>query len=83
MNRFKSLKRSILYQKRSILIENISKTIDFNRFISKIDRFYIEFEIDESIKSLKSESTLIDDQIQISDSIRRRRFDSGTLIALA
>ena len=29
------------------------------------------------------ESTLFDDQIRISDSIRRRRFDLGTLIALA
>ena len=57
--------------------------IDYNRFISKIDGFYIKFEIDESIKSLKSELTLIDDQIRISDSIRRRRFDSGMLIALA
>ena len=57
--------------------------IDFNRFISKIDQFYIEFEIDESIKSLKSELTLINDRIRISDSIQRRQFDSGTLVTLA
>lgn len=57
--------------------------IDYNRFISKIDRFYIEFEIVESIKSLKSESTLIDNRIRIPDSIPQCRFDSGTLIALA
>ena len=34
-------------------------------------------------KSLKSELTIFDDQIQISDSIRRRPFVSGTLIPLA
>ena len=73
MNQFKLIKRSNLYQKQSILIENISKK----------DRFYIEFEIDESIKSLKSESTLIDDQIRISDLIRRRRFTIPNRISLA
>ena len=55
------------------LIEKISI---LNRFISKIA-------IVDLIKSFKSESTIIDDRILISDSIRQRRFDSGTLIALA
>ena len=57
--------------------------IDFNRFISKINRFYIEFEIADSIENLKSKSTLIDDRILTEISIRNLRFDSGTLIALA
>ena len=37
----------------------------------------------ESIKSLESKSSLIDDQIQNPILIRRRPFDSDTLIALA
>ena len=56
--------------------------IDNNQFISKIDRFYIKFEIDESIKSLKSESTLIDDQIWISDSMTSIRFGDANRISL-
>ena len=55
------------------LIEN--KSILY-QFISKIA-------IVDSIKLLKSELILIDDRIRITDSNRRRRFDSGTLITLA
>ena len=42
-----------------IIIKNISKTINFNRFISKIDRFISKIDIVDSIKSLESESTTI------------------------
>ena len=37
----------------------------------------------DSIKSLKSELTLIDDRIRTEISIQRRRFDWDSLIALA
>ena len=57
--------------------------IDFNRFISKIDRYYIEMAIVDSIKILKSELTIIAFRIQTEILIRRRRFDSDSLIALA
>ena len=57
--------------------------IDYNRFISKMNRFCIEIAIVDSIKSLESESTIIDDRIWTEISIQNRRFDSMTLIALA
>ena len=57
--------------------------IHTDRFKSKIDQFCIEIDIVESIKLLKSESTFIDDRIRTEISIRNRRFESRTLIALA
>ena len=56
--------------------------IYFNRKYIDNDRFYIQFEIDESIKSLKSESTLMDDRIQISDSTTSIRFGDANRIIL-
>ena len=44
---------------------------------------YIEIAIVDSIKFLKSESTIIDDRIRTEIPIRRRRFHSDSLIALA
>ena len=40
--------------------------MDINRFISKIDRFYIEIAIVDSNQILKSESTTVDDRIRNS-----------------
>ena len=66
-----------------LLINFISKKIDLIENRSILYRYILKIDIVELIKSLKSESRLIDDRIRISDSIRRRLFDSDSLIALA
>ena len=66
-----------------LLIDFISKKIDLIKNRSILDRIILKINIVDSIKLFEPESTIFDNRIRISDSIRQRRFDSDSLIALA